>query len=140
MNAWPSVAHIMDTKERFLKGNRFLKDALTLATGTFLAQIVPLAVSPLLTRIYSPGDFGLFSVYMSLISVLSAVVTGRYEYAIMLPQEDDDAANVLGVTAVCAILVSTLLLWYFGPATPPSRGTLATQGYLHGFTRFLRCY
>lgn len=37
-----------------------------LILGTFIAQLIPIVLSPIFTRIYSPEDFGLFALYSSL--------------------------------------------------------------------------
>jgi len=82
----------------YFQRSEFAKNVLTLMTGTVLAQIIPLAVSPFLTRIYSPGDFGLFSLYLSVSGMIAVIATGRYEIAIMLPEKDEDAINVVSLS------------------------------------------
>ncbi len=37
--------------------SEFSKNVLTLMTGTTIAQAIPIAISPILTRIYTPEDF-----------------------------------------------------------------------------------
>ncbi len=79
-------------------------------TGTTIAQAIPIAISPILTRIYTPEDFGVFALYVSLASVMSVVATGRYELAIMLPKKDEDAMNVVVLSIAIAFLVSFISL------------------------------
>ncbi len=67
--------------------SEFSRNVLTLMTSTTIAQAIPLAISPILTRLYTPSDFGIFALYMSISSIISVVVTGRYELAIMLPKK-----------------------------------------------------
>lgn len=88
-------------------------------TGTAFAQFIPLAITPLLTRLYSPEDFGLLALYLSSVSVLSIVVTGNYEKAIIMPKEERDAIGIikLALTLVsigCVIL--GLIVVLFGDA------------------------
>jgi O-antigen/teichoic acid export membrane protein len=80
--------------------SEFAKNVLTLMTGTTIAQAIPIAISPILTRIYTPEDFGVFALYMSLASIISVVATGRYELAIMLPKKDDDAINIVALSTL----------------------------------------
>lgn len=75
-------------------------------TGTAIAQAIPIAISPILTRIYTPEDFGVFALYMAVASILSVVATGRYEMAIMLPKKDEDALNIAALSIVISFLVS----------------------------------
>ena len=93
------------------KKSGFVRHVLTLMTGTSVAQAIPIAISPILTRIYSPADFGLLALYMSLAIIAGIVATGRYEMAIMLPAKDDDAVNIVALSVLISIIVSALLLF-----------------------------
>lgn len=81
---------------RFVKSD-FGKNVVTLMTGTTIAQIVPVALTPVLTRIFSPEEFGAFAFFASIISFLLVFSSGRYEQAIVLPKEDKEAINILGL-------------------------------------------
>jgi len=94
----------------------FARNVLTLMTGAIIAQAIPLAISPILTRIYTPDDFGTFALYISMASILSIIVTGRYELAVMLPVEDEAAVNVAFLCIVIAFLISFvtfIFIWIF---------------------------
>jgi len=84
----------------------FLKNIMTLLTGTTIAQAIPVAISPILTRIYTPQDFGLLALYLSITSIISVAVTARYELAIMLPKEDKEAKNLLALSIIIATIIS----------------------------------
>lgn len=79
-------------------------------TGTTIAQAIPIAISPILTRIYTPEEFGVFALYMSVASIVSIVATGGYEHAIMLPKKDEDALNVVMLSVYMSFLVSFIIL------------------------------
>lgn len=78
--------------------------------GTTIAQAIPIAISPILTRIYSPEDFGVFALYMSLSSLIALLATGRYELAIMLPKKDEDAVNIIVLSMIISVFVSLMSL------------------------------
>ncbi len=60
--------------------SEFSRNVLTLMTGTTIAQAIPIAISPILTRIYTPEDFGVFALlYEYQLPILAPVATGRYE-------------------------------------------------------------
>jgi len=90
--------------------SEFSRNVLTLMTGTTIAQAIPIAISPILTRLYSPEDFGVFGLYMSVASILSVVATGRYELAIMLPKKDEDAMHIMILSIGITFLVSLITL------------------------------
>lgn len=86
--------------------SEFSKNVLTLMTGTTIAQAIPIAISPILTRIYTPEDFGVFALYMAIVSIIAVVATGRYEMAIMLPKKDSDAINIVALSILISFFVS----------------------------------
>lgn len=87
----------------------FLGSALLMLGGTALAQAIPLLTAPLLTRLYGPEQFGALATFVGAVTVLSVVATLRMEPAIVLPQDDGDAANLVAV-ALCVTLVNVILL------------------------------
>jgi O-antigen/teichoic acid export membrane protein len=93
-----------------LPKSEFGRNVLTLMTGTVIAQAIPIAISPIITRLYSPEEFGLFALYMGLASILTVIVTGRYEQAIMLPVKEEDAANLVALSLTIAVIISLLVL------------------------------
>ena len=79
-------------------------------TGTTIAQAIPLAISPILTRIYSPEDFGVFALFFAISSIFGSIVNARYELAILLPKKDEDAINVFALGFVVTSIISLFLL------------------------------
>lgn len=94
----------------------FAKDVMKLVTGTTFAQVITILASPVLTRLYGPEAFGLLAIFTSITSIIGVIACMRYELAIMLPKDDREAANVLGLCLLCAVLVSLLTIpcIYFG--------------------------
>ena len=97
-------------KTRLPQRGSFVANVLTLMTGNTLAQGLLVAAAPVLTRLYSPEDFGVLAIFMSMSTILSVVVGLRYEMAIMLPDEDEDAASVLVLTVLITLGISFLVL------------------------------
>lgn len=93
----------------------FLRAVITLVTSTVSAQILMLAVTPLLTRLYLPQDFGLVAVLIAIASVIWTVSSGRYELAIALPK-NQVAAHQLWVLAQLingAVALLCAISWFF---------------------------
>ena len=86
----------------------FFANVLTLMTGTALGQGLALAAAPLLTRLYSPEDFGTLAVYVSISAILVSLASLRYDWAILLPEDNQVAANLL-VLCFAILLAMTLL-------------------------------
>jgi O-antigen/teichoic acid export membrane protein len=75
----------------------FSRSVLTIAAGTGIAQIIVIASSPILTRLYTPANYGVFAVATAMITILVSVTCLRYEYAVFLPEADETAANVVAL-------------------------------------------
>lgn len=88
----------------------FARNALKLVSGTTISQLIPIAVAPILTRVYSPAEFGVFGVFMALSTVIGTIATARYELAVMLPSEDDDAAQIVALALLISVGVSAFTL------------------------------
>lgn len=95
---------------RLLPQSMYARNVLTLMIGTSLAQAIPIAISPILTRLYSPDEFGLFALYMAVVSIAVVLVTGRYEQAILLPRQERDAAHIAVLVVLLSGFVSACLL------------------------------
>ena len=91
--------------------SEFTRNVLTLMTGTTIAQAIPIAISPILTRLYSPEDFGVLALFVAISSIFGSMANGRYELAIMLPKKDEDAINIAALGFIIVSLLSLFLLF-----------------------------
>lgn len=89
-------------------GSGFATDVLKLAVGTGSAQALGILATPFLTRLFPPDAFGVAAVFASLTEVFLVIVCLCYELAIMLPADDRDAADVLGVAVVNIVLMTAV--------------------------------
>ena len=85
-----------------------LRGIASIVTGSIAGQTLVLLSYPLLTRIYDPGDFGLLTVFTSVVSMIALASTASLEVAIPLPTEDRDAAAVAWAGLV--LVTATALL------------------------------
>ena len=96
--------------KRLKPKSEFSRNVLTLMTGTTIAQAIPIAITPILTRLYTPEDFGILALFVAVTAILGSIANGRYELAIMLPEKDDDAINVAALGLLIALCFSIVLL------------------------------
>lgn len=90
---------------RLLPKNAFARGVSVLVGGTVGAQALMVLASPLLTRLYTPEDFGLLAVYASVLSLFTVIASLRYELAIPLPDKDSEAAHL----AILSLLIVGLI-------------------------------
>jgi O-antigen/teichoic acid export membrane protein len=91
--------------------SEFSRNVLTLMTGTTIAQAIPLAISPILTRIYTPEDFGLLALFISIVSIMAVISTGKYELAIILPKVNTYGFQLLSLALMISFIVSIFYLF-----------------------------
>ncbi|MCJ7523770.1 MAG: oligosaccharide flippase family protein [Candidatus Aminicenantes bacterium] len=95
----------------------FRANLITLMTGTAIAQMIMVAISPVLTRLFAPEAFGALGVYLSLLAISGAVVTLRYDQALMLPKNSEVAAalfwsSILSVAAISGFIFLGCVLFF----------------------------
>ncbi len=93
-----------------VRKNEFLRNVFTLVSATGLAQAIALAIYPVLTRIYKPEEHGLFSLYLSIVTITGIMATGKYELAIMLPKREKDGAGLTLLSIFISLIFSILIL------------------------------
>lgn len=80
-------------RQKFL-GDAFSKSVAKLAGGAAIGQVLTLGASPILARLYAPGDFGVLGVFASITAIATMFAALRYEQAIPLAESDDEAKDV----------------------------------------------
>ncbi|PQP35619.1 hypothetical protein C6A37_01590 [Desulfobacteraceae bacterium SEEP-SAG9] len=87
----------------------FAKNVIKLTIGNVTAQVISLAAIPIITRIYSPSNYGVFGIYLSITTILFYISTFHFHRTIMLPVCKNDAINLLGLSLLSVIAFSLLL-------------------------------
>jgi len=85
--------------------NSFLKNIVTLLSGTVLAQAIPILISPILTRIYSPDEIGVYVIFFSTVNILTIITSGRLEQAILISKHRKDSYTTLKLAIVFSLVV-----------------------------------
>ena len=101
------------------ESSRVFRGMVVLTAGSSLAKLVGLVAIPLITRLYTPEDFGVMAVYTALIAMLLPLMTLRYALALPLPRHDGVAMNIMalsvGVLLVLGITLTVLLAVFSAP-------------------------
>lgn len=93
-------------KLRTLLQGSFARQVMVLVGGTAFAQGLGVIAMPLLTRLYSPADFGILALFSALLGMISVVASLRYQIAIPLPEQDAQAANLLALALICLVFIT----------------------------------
>ncbi len=89
-----------------LKSIEFVRHVTNIMTGTIASQIIVLLASPLITRLYSPENFAMLGLYLSVVAVVSKVSSLCYERAIVLPEDEANSYYIVIVSLVILFVVS----------------------------------
>lgn len=88
----------------------FARNIGVIAGSTAIGQAVMLLAMPLLTRLYSPSDFGVLGVYISIVLIGVAAAGLRYEFAIPVPKSQLKGACLLAASLSSNIIVSGIIV------------------------------
>lgn len=102
------ISKILTTQiERFSK-SPFFKNVVLLAGGTAAAQAISLLTAPIITRLYTPADFGVLTVFAAVLGIIGQLSTLRYSVTIPLAEDEDLAYNVLKLCFLITLSLSFL--------------------------------
>lgn len=86
----------------------FNNSALKLGIGTFFAQVLSLLALPLLTRAYSPSEFGFYNLMILIAIVLLPVSTLKIESLIITSKNDFETKELLNLSLIFPIIISVI--------------------------------
>ena len=93
-----------------LRRSAFVRNVLLVMTGTAVAQAIGFALSPVISRLYTPSDFGVFGSFGAISGVIAAGATLEYTQAIMLPKSREDAMHLFVVSCASTAMASGLCM------------------------------
>lgn len=116
-----------------LPQGEYARGVFTLVGGTTLAQGMAVVSAPVLTRLYSPSEFGAYAVAVSILAILITVSSLSYPMAIPLPDRETSAADVLALSLAIALAMAAaagVVLWLFGSEILALMGASAVAPYV----------
>jgi len=92
-----------------LRKSAFLKNILIVMSGTAIAQIISYALSPIISRLFTPEDFGVFGSFTAVAGIVGTLVTLDYSQASILPKEKAEAINLYVLSFISTCLISFIV-------------------------------
>lgn len=96
---------------RLFVGGDFFKHSLVLIGGTGFSILLQVLASPILTRLYSPADFGIFAIFFSIATFFSVIINAKYEQTILLPGSDNDSFLLVFIAIIISTACSCLIMF-----------------------------
>lgn len=90
----------------------FGRNVLKLAGASSIAQVIAICALPIISRLYAPGDFEVFAVFISLLAILGIASSLSFDIAVPIADDDESAVHlfVLGIASVLVFVLAQLLL------------------------------
>lgn len=84
----------------------FIRNFSKLILGTGSSQLVGILTVPILTRLYGVEAYGTQAYYFSIVGIFVIFATGKYENAILLPEDDKESFAICCFTIILSTALS----------------------------------
>ena len=92
----------------------FVRNSVTLLSANAISQGIAFVVLPVIARLYSPEQLGVLSLFLGVEGILAVIANGKYESAILLAKEKQQAADTFNlcffINAVFSLSLFFILL------------------------------
>lgn len=106
--------NLLQSLKSRLPKSAFWRNLTLMVGGSAVGQGLTIVASPILSRLYTPSDFGLLSVYTSITSIIVVVSTWSYHQGIPAPESDEEGTSLtllsLALLLLTAVLTAVVLL------------------------------
>lgn len=118
-------------------GSRFSRNLVLVARANVIAQAIPLLAAPILTRLYSPADFGVLAVFTALVALLVSFSTARAEWSVPNAHGPRQAASLIMLGSFMLAAVTTTTVFISGPALSALGGKWGGAALLEPYAALL---
>lgn len=93
--------------------NKFIGDSFLMILSSGIAQVILIITTPIITRLYSPTEFGEFTIFLNIAMILIPIINARYDLLIV-NTKNDRSANILSqISFLISLLILLILIPIF---------------------------
>ncbi|HCY8746474.1 TPA: type 8 capsular polysaccharide synthesis protein Cap8K [Staphylococcus aureus] len=93
--------------------NKFIGDSFLMILSSGIAQVILIITTPIITRLYSPTEFGEFTLFSNIAMILIPIINARYDLLIV-NTKNDRSANILSqISFLISLLILLILIPIF---------------------------
>lgn len=93
--------------------NKFIGDSFLMILNSGIAQVILIITTPIITRLYSPTEFGEFTIFSNIAMILIPIINARYDLLIV-NTKNDRSANILSqISFLISLLILLILIPIF---------------------------
>ena len=89
-----------------IRNNPLVRQIGTVFTGGAIGQLIVLITAPIITRLFTPEDFGIFALFLSIASMIGNNSQLAYYQAIVIPRKEETAQDLLILCIALSAIVS----------------------------------
>ncbi|MED4016048.1 lipopolysaccharide biosynthesis protein [Sutcliffiella cohnii] len=93
-----------------IKKDSLMKGFSILFSGTVITQIITLLLAPILTRLYTPAQFGINALFIAILAIFGVVATLRLQFAIAITDCSKEKKALSVICIFTSLIISLLLL------------------------------
>lgn len=94
---------------RKILSSQYLRPIIQLTTGSIIAQLITILVAPLLTRLYTPEQLGIYTLIITIIAMFGPIMCGKYESVIVSAKDEKEAIELIVGSAFFSIIFLALI-------------------------------
>lgn len=102
-----NIKRLAATYWKKLKNNVFYRNIAVVAGGNVTARLIGIISAPIITRLYLPADYGIYSIFVSIFGIVGSLATLRYSVTIPIAESEKLSDNIL---KLCFFITSSLSL------------------------------
>ncbi|MFG6121496.1 lipopolysaccharide biosynthesis protein [Thalassobacillus sp. B23F22_16] len=95
---------------------KFIRNVITVASGTAAAQAITMLFSPIITRLYGPENYGVMGTFIAIIAIVTPIAALTYPTAIVLPKSDNHAKGIVRLSlyiTMAITIITAIVLFLF---------------------------
>lgn len=93
--------------------NKFIGDSFLMILSSGIAQVILIITTPIITRLYSPTEFGEFTIFSNIAMILIPIINARCDLLIV-NTKNDRSANILSqISFLISLLILLILIPIF---------------------------
>lgn len=93
-----------------MKKNKLLNDSLIMILSSGIAQIILIITIPLISRLYSPNEFGVFTLFSNIVTVLIPIINARYDLLIITTKSVRKANILSTISFIISLVIISILV------------------------------
>lgn len=104
----------MSNMKKKIKSNQFLSAISILVSGSIVAQLITILVSPITTRLFSPYEFGIYTLISTGVSLFGPILCLKYDMSIITSKKRKDTYGFIKLCFLLSMFLSLTLGLIYG--------------------------